>query len=359
MTSQKDKDTKALTLTSDNYHVWKLIHKVILDSKDLWQYVDPHDQGVQGHAQGSARARAQAPRPKAQAGGKKEEDKDDEIELEEDSQFEAALAMSTATLGKKAHTHIIKHVEATILYDVIAEDQTARDLWKALETKFQDGDLSNMLMLDRELTNINMAEGGDLDTYLAKAKLIARKLGAIGHPVKPEQLIARILNGLPRTWDPLVMTMNTGMKLADIEAKLKHEDLRRKCKGKASAMASERERTQPSERALAAAIVAQEEKKERGGGGETRKCYNCETIGHIAAECKAPCGYCNIKGHVSRDCRKKKDTKHAARKRTRAAAAAVESDDTSDSDDDDDVALAIEIDLLEKKLALAKSQRRK
>ena len=66
--------------------------------------------------------------------------------------------------------------------------------------------------------------------------------------------------------------------------------------------------------------------KSAGGQGkssnETRKCYNCNKLGHLSAKCTAPrrprpnatkktnsnvkCNYCKIPGHTEQECRKKK-----------------------------------------------------
>jgi hypothetical protein len=31
-------------------------------------------------------------------------------------------------------------------------------------------------------------------------------------------------------------------------------------------------------------------------------CYNCLQEGHLSFNCRAPCGYCEKLGHISRDC---------------------------------------------------------
>lgn len=77
--------------------------------------------------------------------------------------------------------------------------------------------------------------------------------------------------------------------------------------------------------------------KSAGGGQgrsnkETRKCYNCNTIGHLSAKCTAPrrprpnankktnpgvkCNFCKIPGHTEPECRKKK--KQLAAKRNQS-----------------------------------------
>ena len=60
----------------------------------------------------------------------------------------------------------------------------------------------------------------------------------------------------------------------------------------------------------------------RDGGRETRKCYNCNRIGHLAKDCRKPkkkkeersknsrrCYNCNAPGHLAKDCRKPKKKK--------------------------------------------------
>ena len=62
----------------------------------------------------------------------------------------------------------------------------------------------------------------------------------------------------------------------------------------------------------------------KGQGGKDGKgkgqllCYNCQKPGHKSAECKAPCGICGVKGHISRDCPKRRDGKAKGGKGKRA-----------------------------------------
>ena len=84
-------------------------------------------------------------------------------------------------------------------------------------------------------------------------------------------------------------------------------------------------------------------------GHENRKCYNCQTIGHLAKDCRKAkrekqdkkemtCNYCKKKGHFERECFKKK--KEQPEKTKKKGGIKITKED--DEDEEESEALAIE-----------------
>ena len=84
-------------------------------------------------------------------------------------------------------------------------------------------------------------------------------------------------------------------------------------------------------------------------GRENRKCYNCQTIGHLAKDCRKAkrekqdkkemtCNYCKKKGHFERECfKKKKEQPEKAKKK-----GGIKMTKEDDEDEEESEALAIE-----------------
>ena len=87
-------------------------------------------------------------------------------------------------------------------------------------------------------------------------------------------------------------------------------------------------------------------------GKETRKCYNCQTIGHLAKDCRKAkrdktekkdmaCNYCQKKGHFERECYKKKREQQDKGEKFKKKGG-IKNTKEDDEEDEDSEALAIE-----------------
>ena len=156
---------------------------------------------------------------------------------------------------------------------------TAKKAWEQLEAIYQAKSNARKRQLRKELTQLKMGPAEPLTKYVARAKEIQNQLRSAGHEVTDQEVAWSVLAGLPAAYDTIVTVLETStdddVSLDDILPKL---------------MPIEHRRTMehpPGEAALTA-------KRNNGFGRnrsfgehskETRTCYVCGEVGHIAKDC--------------------------------------------------------------------------
>lgn len=95
------------------------------------------------------------------------------------------------------------------LIDSVAEKTDPADAWAMLQSMIQSGDQSQILLLTNKLHSMQLKEGGDVETYLRNAGELRNKLATIGEKIPKTMKINIVMNGFPRTFEGLIMTINT------------------------------------------------------------------------------------------------------------------------------------------------------
>ena len=153
---------------------------------------------------------------------------------------------------------------------------TAKMAWEKLEAVYQAKSNARKRQLRKELAQLRMTPAEPLAKYVARAKEIQNQLRAAGYDVADQEVVWTVLAGLPPAYETVVTVLETGtdsdVKLDDILPKL-----------------------MPVEQRLSTT------------GASTRN--------EVAFLAKADreCWYCGKKGHVRRNCQKKKqdEARHA------------------------------------------------
>lgn len=167
----------------------------------------------------------------------------------------------------KAKSKLILLIDS-VNYIHIQEAKTAHEIWNNLEKAFDDSGLTRRVGLIRDLCTTTLAGCQNVEEYIAKIMTTAHKLRNIGFKVDDEWLGTMLLSGLPDTYKPMIMAIeSSGMKIsADlIKAKI----------------------LQDVKLSDTTAFVTNHKKKNKVQRKGPR-CYNCNRFGHISTECKIP-----------------------------------------------------------------------
>ncbi|XP_045778973.1 uncharacterized protein LOC123876704 [Maniola jurtina] len=142
----------------DNYNTWKFAVKSYLEHEDLWECIDP---------------------------GAKNAQKD-----------------------VKAKSKIILLIDP-VNYIHVQEARTAREVWLNLQRAFDDSGLSRKVGLLKDLITTSLDSCSNVEEYVNKVMSTAHKLRNIGFAVDDEWLGTLLLAGLPDTYKPMIMAIES------------------------------------------------------------------------------------------------------------------------------------------------------
>ncbi|GAB4814243.1 hypothetical protein N2152v2_001289 [Parachlorella kessleri] len=164
---------------------------------------------------------------------------------------------------------------------------TAKEAWETLKATYEAKSNARKLMLRRELTQLKMKPAEPLTVYAARAKDLQAQLGSAGDQVRDQEIALQFLAGLPPAFSMISTVLTSG------DRELKVEEMLPK-------LLPVEQLAQP-ERPEEAALFA----KRRNGNGFPGHGRNNGSPGKQGRETRT-CFYCGKKGHISRDCRKRK-----------------------------------------------------
>lgn len=168
----------------------------------------------------------------------------------------------------KALAQIGLHVKDHHL-PVLETCATAKEAWEQLKTIYQAKSNARKRQLRKELSQLKMGATEPLTKYVARAKEIQNQLRAAGYEVADQEVVWALLAGLPSPYDTVVTVLETS---ADVDMRL--DDILPKL--------------MPVEQRLYAPGVSTRE----------------ETA--LLSKTDRECWYCGIKGHLQKNCRKKR-----------------------------------------------------
>lgn len=170
----------------------------------------------------------------------------------------------------KARTKIILSVDPTN-YVHIQEARTAKEVWDKLSSTFDDSGLTRRVGLLRDLCNTSLTECQNVEEYVSRIMNTAHKLRNIGFKVDDEWLGTMLLSGLPESYKPMIMAIeSSGMTITSDSVKAKLLQDVRPCENESKAFA-----------------VNKKFQKNYKRHSKGPRCYTCNKYGHKSPECKS------------------------------------------------------------------------
>lgn len=86
--------------------------------------------------------------------------------------------------------------------------ETGRQAWLKLEEFYEKGSTINTLLLERHVANIKYKDNENMSVHLASLEDVHKKLKATGEPQTDSRKVAIVLQSLPSSFDPLIMSLS-------------------------------------------------------------------------------------------------------------------------------------------------------
>ena len=192
-----------------------------------------------------------------------------------------ALIMITLSINDKELSHV-------------RSCKTATEAWNKLVAVHEAKGIANRLFLRDQLRHAKMEEGEKMLDYITRVRNLVEKLDAVGMPIKDDEVVLTLLGGLPKSYTPLVVALEScsNLLLEDCCTRLLHEELRRHSRNEVGD-------------GEAAFFGKQGRCKEGNRGGNNGRPQESNTRGASSASQPRLCFYCGKPGHMKKDCRKR------------------------------------------------------
>ena len=221
-------------LEADNYYTWAIKMECLLEIKGLWEAVET------GLPVGA-----------------------DDITRRTDTRARAEIGLC---LG---NGHL----------STLTECKTARSLWQALKTAGQANSQMRQLALYGQLLNLKKGPDEPASEYLARAKIIKRRLKSAGDQPKDHVFIFMVLKGLPAEYDIVkiqIQTSDQKLTLDDVQSKLVIMDQ----------SLTRQQQSTPPEKALSCRSRQSQQAVKPQSPMDVRKCHYCRKPGHLQKVCR-------------------------------------------------------------------------
>lgn len=191
-------------------------------------------------------------------------------------------------LDEKALALIVLHVKDFHLA-ALRTVKTAKEAWIKLEEAYKADSTSRRLQLRRELNSLKKEGSESVAKYVGRARELGNALIAIGHEVKPEELVMSVLAGLPKEFDTVVSIMEMADQLAVLDVVLpKLLQVEQKLVSRSHATddgAAFVGQYRPQDGGAFRADRDGRPQGDRANAASDRRCYYCGKKGHIKADC--------------------------------------------------------------------------
>ena len=176
-------------LNNDNYQIWKYKMELLLIREELWTVIN-------------------TPKPEEAQQAQIWQKKDDK---------------ARATLGLFVEDAQIIHVR---------KKTTAKEVWDSLKNYHEKSTLTSKIYLLRQICELKLSEGGDMEDHIVKMENLVDNLTALGEELKDHLVVAMLLSSLPESYGILITALESRpekeLTLSLMKGKLIDEFKRRK-----------------------------------------------------------------------------------------------------------------------------------
>jgi putative lipoic acid-binding regulatory protein len=95
------------------------------------------------------------------------------------------------------------------LIPYISHLDSSKKMYDALTNLFLVRNIGQVMSLKNELRDMKMNDDDSITSYFVRISQLRDQLQAIEEIISEKELVNIVLNGLPKTWDAFVASMNT------------------------------------------------------------------------------------------------------------------------------------------------------
>jgi hypothetical protein len=95
------------------------------------------------------------------------------------------------------------------LIPYISHLDSSKKMYDALTNLFSVGNIGQVMSLKNELGDMKMNDDDSITSYLVRISQLRDQLQSIEEIISEKELVNIVLNGIPKTWDEFLASMNT------------------------------------------------------------------------------------------------------------------------------------------------------
>lgn len=93
--------------------------------------------------------------------------------------------------------------------ELVQDKNTAYNMWKCLEERYEKKGITEQLMLKRKLMTAKLREGENLEKFFTEFDEIIRQLKATGAECKEEDLVCNLLLAMPKSFETIIAVLES------------------------------------------------------------------------------------------------------------------------------------------------------
>lgn len=169
--AENKKSMKYIIFDGSNYNNWKYRMNLLLDDKNLLEYVEYSLEEITLHV--------------------------------DDREYRKHIKKE-----KKCRKILVEHIDDSQL-EYVKDKLTAKEIYDALQQVFERKSIAGQLWIRRKLLTMKYNENGAMKDHILEFDKNVRELKAIGGKPEEMDLICQLLLTLPRSFNPIVTALET------------------------------------------------------------------------------------------------------------------------------------------------------